>query len=203
MALLYTTFTRLATVVLRPLSAAHAKKRALYGRVFGVSRDLFLRKRLGQALDGYAAVTLGNMRGQARHELVVIEALNVAHALQVNGVKFALRRADAAAMHMYSSSTTAPQPRQRSVSFLSCSSVKVPRRSRKVFFASSGLPSAAFWRGAGRRLFIGTTTLSLSRDRYSFTALPSTRLWPSCTKRWMEMEPPCLPRWRRWRTSVR
>ena len=42
----------------------------------------------------------------------------------------------------------APQPRQREVSIFICSSVKVPRRSLKVFFASLAEPSAACCLGA-------------------------------------------------------
>ena len=54
--------------------------------------------------------------------------------------------------HRSSSMTTQPQPRQRLASFLICYSVRVPRRSLKVFLASAALPEAAFCRGAVSKL---------------------------------------------------
>ena len=67
-------------------------------------------------------------------------------------------------MHWSSLRTTAPQPRQRSVSFFICSSVNTPRRSWKVFFASSAEPSCACWRGVLSKLSIGTATVAGSSD---------------------------------------
>ena len=67
-------------------------------------------------------------------------------------------------MHWSSLRTTAPQPSQRSVSFFICSSVNTPRRSWKVFFASSAEPSCACWRGVLSKLSIGTATVAGSSD---------------------------------------
>jgi hypothetical protein len=56
---------------------------------------------------------------------------------QVDGVEFALGGAHAAADAHVRVHDEAPQPRQRAVSFFTCSSVKVTRTSLKVRWPSS------------------------------------------------------------------
>ena len=64
--------------------------------------------------------------------------------------------------HLPVSTTVAPQPRHRWVSFLSCSSVKVPRRSLKVFLALAAAAAAGVWRGVSSNPPMPTAAVALS-----------------------------------------
>ena len=149
-----------------PAAFARHKKRAPSGALL----RLFAAERFGQALDGDVAVALHHMRGKAGNKLVVVQALDVTDTLEVDASNLHFVVQMPQPTHMYSSSTTAPQPRQRSVSFFICSSVRVPRRSRKVLTASAGLPRQPSGAPVRFRPRTATRASSLSMERYSLTA---------------------------------